>query len=76
MSTGPPAVGETSFSIFPKVFENEENRHILTSGQLKYKNTHIWMKNVQKSKLSKKKVHRSVVGQNFNFFDFSKSFRK
>ena len=48
-------VGKTSiFSIFRKVLESEENHHNLTSGQLKYKNSLIWMENVQKCEMSKK----------------------
>ena len=34
------------FWIFRKVFENEENHHNLTSGQVKYNNSLIWMKSV------------------------------
>ena len=54
MSSGPRWAKTSIFSIFRKVFKNEENHHILTSGQLKYKNSLIWMKNVQKCELSKK----------------------
>ena len=42
------------FSIFLKVFENEQNPHILTPGQLKYTNSLIWMENVHMSELSQK----------------------
>ena len=40
------------FSIFWKVFENEENPHILTPGQMKYTNSLIWMENGHMSELS------------------------
>ena len=42
------------FSIFWKVFENEEYPHILTTGQLKYTNSLIWMENGHMSELSQK----------------------
>ena len=37
-SLGPRWSKTSIFSIFWKVFENEENPHILTPGQLKYTN--------------------------------------
>ena len=64
------------FFIFWKVFENEENPHSLTPGQLKYTNSLSWMKNGHMSELNQKKFPRSAVGENFNFFNFLKSFRK
>ena len=57
------------FTIFWKVFENEENPHILPPGQLKYTNSLIWMENGHMSELSQKSSP-SAVGENFNFFDF------
>ena len=42
------------FSIFRKVCENEENHHNLTSGQLWYKNSLIWMKSGHKCETSEK----------------------
>ena len=39
---------------FRKIFENEENPHIVTPGQLKYTNSLIWMENDHMSKLSQK----------------------
>ena len=48
-------MGKTSIcSIFRKVFENEENHQNLTSGQLKYKNSLIWMKSVHMCEMSEK----------------------
>ena len=41
-------------SNFGKVFKNEENHHILTPGQLKYKNSLIWMENMHTCVLSQK----------------------
>ena len=76
-SSPAPLSAKTSiFSIFWKVFENEENPHILTPGQLKYTNSLIWMENGYMSELSHKTFPRSAVAENFNFFDFLKSFRK
>ena len=62
------AVGENFifFSIFWKVFENEENHHIFTPGQLKYKIPLIWMKTVHMCELSQK----GLLVENFNIFDF------
>ena len=66
-----PRWAKTSFFFYVfKVFKNEENDHILTPGQLKYTISLIWMKNVWIE------PKRSVVGENFNFFDFFKSFQK
>ena len=42
------------FLIFRKVCENEENHHNLTSGQLRYKNSLIWMKSGHKCEMSEK----------------------
>ena len=63
------------FSIFWKIFENEEKHHIFTSGQLKYKISLICLKNVHMCELNQK-CWQVRGGQNFNFFDFLKSFRK
>ena len=57
------------FSIFLKVFENEENHQIFTPGKLKYKNQLIWMKNVHMCERSRE-CPRSGMGENFNFFEF------
>ena len=46
MSTGPQWAKSSIFSIFWKIFENEEKLHIFTSGQLKYKNSLIWIKKI------------------------------
>ena len=65
-----PRWAKTSiFSIFWKVFKDEENDHIFTPGQLKYKNSLIWMKNVHVW-IESKKFPRSGMGENFNFFYF------
>ena len=53
-SPGPRCEKTSIFSIFWKVFENEENPHILTPGQLNYTNTLIWMENGHMSELNKK----------------------
>ena len=45
------------FFIFWNVSKNEEKHHIVISGQLKYKNSLIWMKNVHICELSKKCRH-------------------
>ena len=37
-----------------RFFENEENPHILTPGQLKYTNSLIWMENGHMSELNQK----------------------
>ena len=46
MSTGPQWAKTSIFSNFSKVFKNEGKHHIFTSAKLKYKNSHIWIKNV------------------------------
>ena len=43
-----------NFFDFSKNFQNEENHHIFTPGQLKYKNSLIWMENVHMCELSQK----------------------
>ena len=49
------SVGQNlNFSIFQKLFENEENHHSFTPGQLNYKNSLIWMENVHMCELSQK----------------------
>ena len=53
-SPGPRWAKTSIFLIFWKVFENEENSHILTPGQLKYTNSLIWMENGHMSELSQK----------------------
>ena len=53
-SPGPWWAKTLIFSIFWEVFENEENPHILTPGQLKYTNALIWMENEHMSELSQK----------------------
>ena len=73
---GPRWAKTSIFSILWKGLENEENPHILTPGQLKYTNSLIWMENGHMSELSQKKIPRSVLGKNLNFFNFLKSFRK
>ena len=63
------------FSIFRKVSENEENHHNLTSGQLKYKNSLIWMKSVHKCEMSEKGP-QGRGGENLQFFRFFEKFPK
>ena len=53
-SPGLPWEKTSIFWIFWKVFENEENPHILTPGLLKYKNSLIWMENGHMSELIQK----------------------
>ena len=53
-SPGPRWTKTSIFSIFWEVFENEENPHILTPGQLKYTNSLVWMENGHMSELSQK----------------------
>ena len=55
------------FSIFWKVCENEENHHNLTSGQLRYKNSLIWMKSGHKCEMSEKGP-QGRYGGNLQFF--------
>ena len=55
------------FSIFWKVFENEENHHIFTPGQQKYKIPLIWMKTVHMCELSQKRHLVHAVGDNFHY---------
>ena len=74
MSTGPGWGKSSIFSIFRKVFKTEENHHILTSGQLKYKNSFIWMKSVHMCEL-RQKCRQGRGGENLQYFDFSKSFQ-
>ena len=70
-SPGPWWAKTSIFTIFWKVFENEENPHILPPGQLKYTNSHIWMENGHMSELSQKKFPvRS--GRKLQFFRFLK----
>ena len=69
-----PGWGKSSvFSIFRKVSENEENHHNLTSEQLKYKNSLIWMKSVHKCEMSEKGPQG---GENLQFFRFFEKFPK
>ena len=75
MSLGPGWAKTSIFSIFRKVFKTEGNYHIFTLGQLKYQNSLIWKKKMPKSEMQKKNVPRAGVGENINFFDFSKSFQ-
>ena len=75
MSLGPLWAKTSIFSIFRKGFKSEGNYHIFTLGQLKYQNSLIWKKKMPKSELQKKNVPRAGVGENFNFFNFSKSFQ-
>ena len=42
------------FSILCKFFKNEENHHIFTLGQLKHKNSLVWMKTVHMCELNQK----------------------
>ena len=58
-----------------KVSENEENHHNLTSEQLKYKNSLIWMKSVHKCEMSKKGP-QGRGGENLQFFRFFEKFPK
>ena len=51
---GPRWAKTSIFSIFLNVFKIEENHHIFTPVQLKYKNSHIWMKNEHLCELSQK----------------------
>ena len=53
-SPGPRRAKTSIFSIFLKVFKNEENPHILNPGQLKYTNSLIWMENGHMSELNQK----------------------
>ena len=75
MSLGLGWAKTSIFSIFQKVFKTEGNYHIFTLGQLKYQNSLIWKKKMPKSEMQKKNVPWAGVGENFNFFDFSKSFQ-
>ena len=63
------------FSIFRKVCENEENHHNLTSGQLRYKNSLIWMKSGHKCEMSEKGP-QGRGGGNLQFFWFFEKFAK
>ena len=58
------------FSIFRKVCENEENHHNLTSGQLRYKNSLIWMKSGHKCEMSEK--GRPLWGKSSIFLSYQK----
>ena len=71
MSTGPG----WAKTIFRKVFENEENHHNLTSGQLKYKSSLIWMKSVHKCEMSEK-CPQGQGGGKLQFFHFFEKFLK
>ena len=61
------------FWFFQKDFENEENHHIFTPGQLKYKNSLIWMENVHMCELGQKGPQVRGV-QNLQFFRFFEIF--
>ena len=63
------------FRFFEKFLENEENHHNLTSGQLKYKNSLIWMKSVHKCEMSEKGP-QGRGGENLQFFRFFEKFPK
>ena len=74
-SPGQRWVNISIFSIFWKVFENEENPHILTPGQLKYTNSLIWMENGHMSELSQ--IRLPVCdGRKLQFFRFFEKFLK
>ena len=76
-SPGPRRVKTLIFSMFWKVFKNEENPQILTPGQLKYTNSLIRMQNGHMSELSQKSSPGPRWAKlNFNFFYFLQSFRK
>ena len=64
------------FSIFWKVFENEEYPHILTPGQLKYTNSLIWMENGHMSELSQKSLPGPRWAKTSIFFRFFEKFSK
>ena len=61
------------FKTFRKVCENEENHHNLTSGQLRYKNSLIWMKSGHKCEI-REKGPQGRGGENLQFF--RQNFRK
>ena len=70
------AMGENeNFSDFFKSFLNEENHHIFTPEQLKYKNSLIWMKNVRMCELSQK-GSKVRDGRKLQFFLFFEKFSK
>ena len=72
-SPAPWSAKTSIFSIFWKVFENEENPHILTPEQLNYTNLLIWMENGNMSELSQKSSPDPRKLQFFGFFEkFSK----
>ena len=64
------------FSIFLKLFKKEENLHTFTPGQLKYKNSLIWMENVYMCELSQKGPQLDIGRKPFTFFDFFRKWRK
>ena len=61
--------------IFWKVFEIEENHNIFTLGQLKYKNSLIWMENVLMCEFSQKGP-LVQCGRKLELFRFFEKFLK
>ena len=73
-SPGPRWAKTSIFSIFWKVFENEENHHILTLGQLKYTNSLIWKMGTWV--IWPQRVPQVRGGRKLQFFRFSEKFSK
>ena len=63
------------FRLLRKVCENEENHHNLTSGQLRYKNSLIWMKSGHKCEI-REKGPQGRGGENLQFFRLFEKFAK
>ena len=63
------------FRFFEKVCENDENHHNLTSEQLRYKNSLIWMKSGHKCEMSEKGL-QGRGWENLQFFRLFEKFAK
>ena len=75
---GPQGRGEGNlqfFRFFEKFEKNKENHNNLTSGQLRYKNSLIWMKSGHKCEMSEKGP-QGRDGGNLQFFRFFEKFAK
>ena len=66
---------KTSIFLFRNFFENEENHHIFAPGQLKYKNSLIWMDKVYMCELIQKGPH-VCSGRKLQFCWFLEKFSK
>ena len=64
------------FFNFLKSFRKGKRTLYSHSRKIKHTNPLIWMENGHMSELSQKRFPRPAVGENFNFLDFLKSFRK